>query len=381
VHAPNIDQLILDIHAAPLDENRWPAVLDSVRRAVGAHQAMLFSLPKQSGEAFWRVLSECDPAMTLEYAQEFAVEDSWWRASRRFAGPLTGRVFTGEELLPRSDFLHTRFFNEFLRQYDIDRFMTNVLRDSKSLDGTGANLSLYRGYAAEAFFTSERELLTRLSPHLRTALNTFCSIQALSLRSAALSGTLEKITAALFVLDRTGAVMFENAAARRELRTGDLLTTSLGRLEPAPGIREARECRDVLRGLLAGRSSTVRLTALPRGRATILTTAPLSGAVEVLGMPRSGAGIVWLIPTAQTRHPTARMGHLFELTQAEERLLAALSCGQSLNEAAAAFHISVHTARSQLKSLQRKTGWRTQTELVRMMQQASFIDPEMGSEE
>jgi DNA-binding CsgD family transcriptional regulator len=379
VRTEEIDQLILDIHATPLDEERWPTVLDAVRQAVGAHQAMLFSLPRRPGEAFWNVLSECDPAMPLEYAQEFALEDSWRQASRRMAGRLTGRVLMGEELLPRSEFLRTRFFNELLRRYDIDRFMTNVLQDSQRDGGGGANLSLYRGCEQEAFTGPEQALLTRLGPHLCTALTTFRSVQALSLRNAALSGTLEKITSALFVLDRRGSVMFENAAARSELRAGDLLGAPLGKLEPSPQIQEVRACREAFRGLLAGRSSTVRLTHLSSGRTAILTTAPLSGVVEALGMPRSGAGIVWLLPTTATGQSTLRMGKLFELTQAEERLLAALSSGASLNEAAQSFHISVHTVRSQLKSLQRKTGWRTQTELVRMMQQVSFIDPQVGS--
>jgi DNA-binding CsgD family transcriptional regulator/PAS domain-containing protein len=379
VRTEDLDQLILDIHSATLQEEHWSSVLDAVRGAVGAQQGMLFSLPRRPGEAFWHVLSESDPAMPAEYAQEFAPEDAWRRASGRLPGPLAGRVLSGEELLPRSEFLSTRFFNEFLRRYDIDRFVTTVLRDAAGTGGAAANLSLYRGSLGEAFSGPERAILARLSPHLRTALDTFWSVRSLSLRNAALSGTLEKITAALIVLDRAGCVMFENGAARRELSLGELLCAPLGRLEPSSKIRESRACREAFRALLLGRSTTVRLTHPSSGRTAILTTAPLSEALEVLELPRCGAGFVWLIPAIPTANPARRMGELFELTQAEERLLAALSAGVSINEAAESFRISVHTARCQLKALQRKTGWRTQSELIRVMQQVSFIEPGPGS--
>jgi hypothetical protein len=49
--------------------------------------------------------------------------------------------------------------------------------------------------------------------------------------------------------------------------------------------------------------------------------------------------------------------------------------GTSLTEAAEALHVSIHTARSQLKSIQHKTGWHTESELARMVQQFSVIAP------
>ena len=42
--------------------------------------------------------------------------------------------------------------------------------------------------------------------------------------------------------------------------------------------------------------------------------------------------------------------------------------------------IRIHTARNQLKAIQRKTGWRTQAEIVRMVQQLSVISPVTGTQ-
>ena len=113
----DLDGLILDIHAAPLDETRWPGVIDAVRRRVNADQAVLFSVPQTRAVDIWHVGSQTDPELTREYALEFAPEDAWGLAAKRLTGPIAGRVLTGEELIPRSDFRRTRFFNEFLRRY------------------------------------------------------------------------------------------------------------------------------------------------------------------------------------------------------------------------------------------------------------------------
>ena len=60
----------------------------------------------------------------------------------------------------------------------------------------------------------------------------------------------------------------------------------------------------------------------------------------------------------------ALLGLIFGLTAAEARLASALSKGQDLDGAAAAFGVSPQTVRSQLKTIFAKTGWRRQAELV-----------------
>jgi DNA-binding CsgD family transcriptional regulator len=58
------------------------------------------------------------------------------------------------------------------------------------------------------------------------------------------------------------------------------------------------------------------------------------------------------------------MAILFGLTVAERRILDRLIAGDELREAANGLRISVHTARAQLKSLFRKTGRRSQGQLL-----------------
>ena len=89
------------------------------------------------------------------------------------------------------------------------------------------------------------------------------------------------------------------------------------------------------------------------GRTVILSTAPLSGARDAVAPWGTVAGLVWLVPVASNRNGVERVATTFGLTGAEERLLVPLSAGRTLAEVAEALRNSIHTARSQLKSIQR----------------------------
>jgi DNA-binding CsgD family transcriptional regulator len=243
----------------------------------------------------------------------------------------------------------------------------------------GAAFSFYRGTNSTAFGADEREIISRVAPHLVLALNTFWRVRALSLRNAALTESLDAVAAAIFIVDRTGHLIFENGAAQQALRVGDCLRVVAGCLEPSDGVRERKSCRDALYGLLHGRAATVQLTVGPVKRTVMFSTAPFSNSSDTYSPWEGAAGLVWLVPSATTSSAVDRIAKLFALTAAEERLLARLSEGSSLAEAADSLQISIHTARNQLKAIQRKTGWRTQAEILRRVQQLSVISPGVGA--
>jgi len=371
---PNIDQLILDIHAAPLDPARWKQVVDAMRCTLNADRAFIFSVPTYREEDFWHVGSEMDPTTSIEYAQEFAPEDVWMLEVKRRKAE-TGMISTGEELIPRAVFLRSRFFNEFLARHDIDRFLNVLLRDPPGRGApVPASFSFYRGLGHSAFGDQERALLARVTPHLVLALDTFWRTRDLSLQNALLSRTLDAVTAPLFLIDRLGRIVFANRAAETELRTGERLRSINGRLTPSPDLRDPRGCVEALRRLRDGRGGTAALTVGTSARRVMLSTAPLSETTNP-GSWGGPLGLVWLTPAHLTSGPTSLIADLFGLTAAEDRLLKSLAAGTSLSETAKTLRVSIHTARTQLKSIQQKTGWHTQSELSRTVQQLGAIDP------
>jgi DNA-binding CsgD family transcriptional regulator len=369
------DRLILDIHSAPLEPERWHTVVDSLCQIHHAEKAQLFSAPQMGQTSFWSVTTEVNPEANAEYAAEFASEDVWMLAGQRRNSFSTGLISLGEDLIDRRDYLKTRFYNEFLAPHDFDAFMSVVLRAPKAPQAPPSALfSLYRGVGKKPFGSQERELLKRLTPHLILAVNTYWKARELSLENAMLGQTLNAVSAPLLVVDTLGGLLFANAAAEEVLRAGDCLRVLDGRLVPSPSVFERNACVEALRSILVGQAATVSLTIDPSGRTVLLSTAPISEPAAFAPW-NSAAGLVWLVPICQSLKPVNRISTLFALTSAEEKLLVHLSAGARLTDVAETLRISIHTARSQLKAIQRKTGWRTQGELVRMVQQLGIIDP------
>jgi DNA-binding CsgD family transcriptional regulator len=370
-----IDRLILDIHAAPLDETRWVGIAQSLSAIVNAESAMLFSVPLERCATFWNVLWQIDPTFTRDYGLEYAPEDPWALAARHLPSSMVGRIVNGDELIDRRDFLRSRFFNELLVPYDISHFTCALLRDPLFPGAPpGAAFSFYRGKKSAPFGDDEHKILSRLAPHLVLSLNTLWKVRAHSLRDAMLTKSLDAVAAAIFILDHKGRLIFGNFAAQQVLKAEDCLRVVSGHLEPIETLRERNSCRSALNGLLRGHATTVRLTLGIAKRAVILSAAPFSRDANS-GVPGEAAGLVWLVPSATTSNAVRQVASLFGLTAAEERLLARLSAGSLLAEAAESLQVSIHTARTQLKAIQRKTAWHTQGELLSMVQQLSVISP------
>jgi DNA-binding NarL/FixJ family response regulator len=68
-----------------------------------------------------------------------------------------------------------------------------------------------------------------------------------------------------------------------------------------------------------------------------------------------------------------RLGTLFALTAAEQRVAAALFEGQSPTEIAAAYAVSLATVRSQVQAIFARVGVQRQVELVRILGEVAAL--------
>jgi DNA-binding CsgD family transcriptional regulator len=91
---------------------------------------------------------------------------------------------------------------------------------------------------------------------------------------------------------------------------------------------------------------------------------PLTRAADTPLETAGPAVLVWLTPVSPKEDASQHLAALFGLTRAEARLSARLIAGDALADAAAVLHVSVHTARTQLKAILRKTGRRNQSQLL-----------------
>jgi DNA-binding CsgD family transcriptional regulator len=127
---------------------------------------------------------------------------------------------------------------------------------------------------------------------------------------------------------------------------------------------------DVIRAQQEGATAVVRALRVPRSgeRADLgLVIRPVPPSERGQGQAIPSVAIFVSDPDLKETSSQQILGELFGLTPAEANLAILLTHGLSLAEASDTQHISLHTARAQLKSVFAKTGASRQAELVRLV--------------
>lgn len=224
-------------------------------------------------------------------------------------------------------------------------------------------LSFYRAVGKEPFSTEEAALVSRLAPHLTVATQNYWTAQSLRLLNDGYRSAVDAVTSAAFGIDAAGRVVFANQAGEelaREMRWVHVLS---GILRPAKGLLEGDALAKALHQLSAGLSFRCVATDGANAAQAIVSGARVSAPAQG-PYPIAAVALVWVTPIVPNTDAAADLARLFELTPAEQRLVARLVAGDELRGAAENLNISLHTARTQLKAVYRKTGRRSQAALL-----------------
>jgi DNA-binding CsgD family transcriptional regulator len=369
---PDVDALVLKIHSSVLEPNNWVSVLDDLSRLLDADRAMLFSAPTFSAEPFWNLTQNMDPGLLRDYAQGFFDQDEWLIGAHAKGRESPAIVSIGEQLLDRKVFVQSTFYNELLVRYGMDRFINVCLRGpSEHGRPPETALSLYREPGRDAFDDRHRTLLTQLAPHLVIAVKNLWQARSLSLRTLALTRALDQLTIPVYSIDALGRLVDGNRAADTALVDSRWLVALNGRLSISRNVLEHERGTEVLRRLRKGITSSLVLTDSD-GEQAMLITAPL-GATGPLELASRVVGFLWVVPLKTATSAVSQVGKLFSLSAAEVRVLEHLVAGEDLRSIAAGLRLSVHTIRNELKAIFRKTGRRSQAELIALTQRMSLI--------
>ena len=102
-----------------------------------------------------------------------------------------------------------------------------------------------------------------------------------------------------------------------------------------------------------------------------LQAAETSGAASAMPL----ALVVIARPRPDAERIARRVRRLYGLTEAEARVMAALTLGETVKQIAVAHGVRVSTVRAQVRSIFEKTGVHRQTELVRLALSAAPLVP------
>lgn len=361
----DFDDLVLTIHAAALAEDGWTRILNDVSKALSAEAASLVR-PAHAAtiKPFGHLLGR-EANYVRDYKNHWAQHDCWYEGAVRNRRTAVGMVNVDSQLIDRRDFQRAPFFQDFLRHFEIDRMM-NVCLTAPDPDGDfgPVALSLYRGLGEESFSAIECGILSRLAPHLMVAARNYWAAQSLRLLTSARANALDAVTAAVFAVNQSGQLMFANMLGEELIRQSAWVRVSHGRLVPIPTSYPFDRFADALSRVASGLGSELLMTDLATGAEAQVSIAPFPVDTDFELLPIPPYSLVWITPIALRQDVGRDMARLFDLTPAERRILDKLIAGDDLREAAAALQISIHTARTQLKSIFRKTGRRSQGQLL-----------------
>lgn len=375
-HRPALthDALVKTIYASALAPELWAGTLTQVRHYLKASAFSLFSLDSHA-EGQPPLFTENMSREWLEaYQTYWGQHDVWVQGAMERNLVLPGNTVSGRMMVDRRTFRKSHFYNEGLVPEDISDVISTGLWGQEP-GSPRLILSLYRDLKSEDFAEPDHAKLSGLVDHLHRAITISRKLGALGQTQDINQSLLDGLNQAIFLMDAERRVIHTNTVAERLmsdntqrvcLRQGRLM--SLGN-QSHPSLEEAITLADHAHSIPISFTHIKETGVMEISGAHVLRLNEPSG--WALEYPQARYALVIEPSNHVNRSALSALGKLFKLTSAEQTVLLYLMQDATPEEIAAQFGISLHTVRTQIKSLREKTGVRRITELVHMAQAAT----------
>jgi DNA-binding CsgD family transcriptional regulator len=299
------------------------------------------------------------------YALEYASEDIL--AHHIAVSPIAHFYASNLDIPNPERFPEIRFYREWVAPQGMAYAAGSIVLREGAWD---TQVFLQRGPDHPPFSREELDQLNLLIPHLQRAIQMRQRFTELQLGQDFLASGLDVLAMPTFLFDEYSRIAHMNRSAGELLKASDNLKVEDGHLLTGDIAVTRKLNLELTNAINASRGNGVELNGivlLPRlGRMHLmLLVAPLR---LTGGVPLRGAALLFAFDPESTPAVTASLvRRLFTLSEAEAELAVALCGGKSVDEVAAERGTSIHTARSQLKSIFGKTGTRRQADLVSLL--------------
>ena len=285
-----------------------------------------------------------------------------------------GDVHTLATLCPDDELLGSRLYRDVLEPYGIlDYIGLNALRTS------GRVASVHSSRAVPGVRYGQREVCTfkLLSRHICRTLAISDALDIRTLNSQMLEATLDALITGVYLVARDGRVVYMNAAAEQQIKTGNALRIVDNRLlasdlRARQALARATEntASEELDAEPGGHSVAI---PDPQGEGYVATLLRLDrGSRQSIMAPFAASVAVFVQEPARVpMMPGEAFAKLYRLTGGELRVLLALAQGLGGKDAADMLGISEPTVRTHLQNIFSKTGTSRQSDVLRLLQSAT----------
>jgi DNA-binding CsgD family transcriptional regulator/PAS domain-containing protein len=274
----------------------------------------------------------------------------------------------------RTELFDSRFFREVLKPFGLlDIIWFPALRTG----GRMASLHASRSETAPHYQQREISLFKLLSPHVCRALVISDALDIRALRSEMLERTLDGLIAGVFLTARDGRVVYMNAAAERQIKTGNSIRIVNNRIFPTDPVARAALSKaiDEMSRDDIDMDMSEHSLALPdiEGAGYVATLLPVDRGQRrgIIAPFAASVAVFTKDPVEAPLMPGEAFARLYRLTGGELRVLLALAQGLGAKEAADMLGISEPTVRTHLQHIFSKTDTPRQSDLLRLLQNST----------
>lgn len=359
-----LSDVIADIYDAAISPSLWQPTLGRICTYVGGRSAVLYWHEAATERSEVAYMFNENPEYTRLYFEKYLPMNPVFPAATFID---EGLVSTVEQIMPRSEFVETRFYQEWAKPQGIEDAI------SVNLEKGLARVAMIAVRTASVPDQTMRTRMTALVPHIQRAVSIGRLFDQRNAVEQALTTTLDHVEAAVFLVGGSSKISFANAPARKLLEESSLMRSFDNTLRAVTPEND-RILQDIIAAAENGDASLgVRGVAVAltdtSGERWFAHVLPLtSGRRQEEARTNHAVAAIFIRKNAPNAPPPLEaIAKLHKLTATEVRVLDVLLKVNGVKAMADTLGLSQSTVRSHLHNLFRKTKTTSQSDLVKLV--------------
>lgn len=366
LNAELLSSIVGDIYDCAINPSGWPATLSRITLALDAAYTTI-SLGDRSGAvARMAAHSPWDPEQLRILVEDYGIDGI--PGLKAILGQDVDSTLSTMTSMPEQDFQLTPFYLNWAKPQGLrDACLVKFVHTADRIGIMGSITRAHRAVIGEA----EKRFMGLLSPHLRRAALIGDLLEQTRVEAQAYQAALNSLAVAVVLTEANGHIVFANAAAENMfLQEGPIsgagrkLKTQLpaSQLALNAALYSASQSDQILGG--SGIGIPMSLSDQPAAVAYVL---PLSQGTARAAFRPATAAVFISTRISALPPPDAVLVALYDLTQAEARVVLAIVAERQKPDILHELGISANTLKTHLSRAFKKTRTGNQAELVQLV--------------
>jgi DNA-binding CsgD family transcriptional regulator len=359
-----LSSIIAEIYDAAINPGLWENAIARICAYVGGHSAALYWHDAATERSEVVYLFNEHPDYTKLYFEKYAPMNPVFPAATFVE---EGVVATVATIIPRAEFIETRFYKEWAKPQGIEDAL------SVNLEKGVARVALFSIRTAAVPDEAMSQRMALLVPHLQRAVAIGRLFDHSKSREQALTSMFDHVEVPVFMIGSGRQISFANDPGRKLLDEATLVYARQNGLHTVGGETD-RILHDLFVAAEEGDASigvrgvAVTLTDASQERWFAHVLPLTSGRRQQSGEANHAVAAVFIRKTAPNAPPLLEaVAKSYKLTATEVRVLDALLRVNGVKAMAEMLGLSQATVKTHLHNLFRKTGTTRQSDLVKLV--------------